>query len=92
MGEDGKYNIEAAAWKNLFPDMQTNRFTGIKISNAEDMSDFFTSVLPFIIGRSRGVLIPSDDNDINLFLKEIENGTVNNAWTVTVSLPIVRMV
>lgn len=71
MGEGGKYNREEADWKNLFPDthMQTNRYTGIKISNTEDMSDFFTSVFPFIIDRSRGVLIPSDDNDINLFLK-----------------------
>ena len=45
------------------------RYTGIKISNAENMSDFFTSVFPFIIDRSRRVLIPSGDNDINLFLK-----------------------
>ncbi|KAK2516375.1 hypothetical protein Q9966_015135 [Columba livia] len=39
----------------------------------------YMSVFPFKIDRSSGVLIPSDDNDINLFLKEIENGTVNNA-------------
>lgn len=94
MGEDEKYNLEEADWNNLFPDtsMKTNRYTGIKISNAEAVSDFFTSVFPFKIDRSSGVLIPSDDNDINLFLKEIENGTVNNAWTATACLQIVRMV
>lgn len=93
MGEDEKYNIEEADWNNLFPDtgMKANRYTGIKISNAEDVSDFFTSVFPFKIGRSSRVLIPSDDN-INLFLEEIENGTVNNAWIATACLQIVRMV
>lgn len=62
MGEDGKCNTEAD-WKNLFPDihMQTNKYTGIKISNTEDVSDL-TNVFLFIIDRSRGVLIPSDDD------------------------------
>lgn len=61
MGEDGKNNIEEADWKNFFPDThrQTNGYTGIKISNAEDVSDFFTSVLPFTIDRSGwGYLYP----------------------------------
>lgn len=59
--------------------MQCNRYNGIKISIAENVSDFFTSVLSSKINRSGGILISSDDNDNTLFLKEIENGTVNNA-------------
>lgn len=71
MGEDGKYNIEAD-WNNLFPDihMQTNKYTGIKISNTEDVSDF-TNVFLFIIDRSRGVLIPSDDMALSCSWKKL---------------------
>lgn len=84
MGEDGTYNIEAD-WSNLFPDIHihTNKSTGIKISNTEDVSDF-TKVFLFIVDK--GYTDAHWWYNIVLFLKEIENGTVNDVWTVTASL------
>lgn len=71
MGEDGTYNIEAD-WSNLFPDIHihTNKSTGIKISNTEDVSDF-TKVFLFIVDRSRAILMPIGDITLSCSWKKL---------------------